>query len=260
MKKISWKELKTLYNNIPRLDIVYGSFEVFIMSQTEKHGRSYKSIGRKFAFEYEQLVAQPDLETKLKTLWRCSPRIRRKYSENIYLFLRNLNWGELYQNYLPEYCETTHVHNIYYEKFLICLYQKCPELQQKYITIDNFLIQGENNNKTYKKIYEENVHYMVKDEWYDKCLFLWENVPRLQYNWNHLIIGFLVYHNLDFKYLYNTFYPEYKQHELNPKLRDQMDEIWQTSEKARQDHQHDYIRFLWANMSWQKKVDFYSIK
>jgi len=256
-EKRHYEQLKTLYHNIPRLDIVYGSFETFIKSQTTKHGRNYKAIERKFMFEYEQLVAQPDLETKLRTMWRCSPRIQRKYNENIYLFLKNLNWSELYLNYLPEYSETTHVHNIYYEKFLISLYQKTPELQQRYITIDKFLIQGENNNKTYKKIYEENEHYLVKDIWYEKCLFLWENVPRLQYNWNFIFIGFLTYHNLDFQYLYKTFYPEYKQLEINPKLREQIDNLWETREDIRIEYKNDYHRWLWADFNWQTKVNRY---
>jgi hypothetical protein len=257
-QKRHYEQLKTLYHNIPRLDIVYGSFETFIKCQTEKHGRDYKTFERKFMFEYEQLVAQPDLETKLRTLWRCSPRIQRKYNENIYIFLRDLNWGQLYQNYLPEYSEATHTHNIYYEKFLISLYVNTPELKQKYLTLDKFLIQGENNNKTYKQIYEENEHYMIKDEWYEKCLFLWNNVPRLQYNWNYIIIGYLTYLNLDFKRLYDNFYPEYKQLQINPKLREQIDDLWNTREDIRTKYNNDYYRWLWADYNWQNKVDHYS--
>jgi hypothetical protein len=176
-------------------------------------------------------------------------------ANQIFTFLNSMNWEQLRDKHIPEYLEASNHEHVYIEKMLIIIYNQSFGIQQEFGSLQEFLFR---ENLTFPALYKKYYERWEKDtEYYEKCMFLWENVPRLKYNWNGRVSGFLSYSSGDLKYLYYTFHPEYVQLQQMPDLRQRLDEIWTVCGRIRHKYQNNYSRWLWANYNWGDKYEKY---
>jgi hypothetical protein len=251
-----WQEkCKKVFQDVPRLQGVFGDYETFLAAQRGKRGRSFKRITQMFQFEAEQLVRNPKLPDEVRNIWNHTPRIRRMCHNHIFTFLNSMNWEQLRDKHTPEYLEASNHEHSYFEKMLIIIYNQSAGIQQEFGSLHEFLFR---DNLTFPALYKKYFGRWEKDtEYYDKCMFLWDTVPRLKYNWNGCVAGFLSYSSGDLKYLYYTFYQEYVQLQTMPDLRERLDEIWRACGRVRHIYKNNHSRWMWADYNWGDKYEIY---
>jgi hypothetical protein len=251
-----WEEkCKKVFQDVPRLHGVFGDYETFIKVQRGNKGRSFKKITQMFEFEAEQIVTNPKLLDEVRNIWNHTPRIRRMCHNQIFTFLNSMNWEQLRDTHTPEYLEASNHEHHYYEKMLMIIYNQSAGIQQEFGSLHEFLFR---ENLTFPALYKKYFGRWEKDtEYYDKCMFLWDTVPRLKPNWNGCVTGFLSYSSGDLKYLYYNFYPEYVQLQTMPDLRERLDEIWKACGRVRHIYKNNYHTWLWAKYNWGDKYEIY---
>jgi hypothetical protein len=251
-----WQErCQKVFQDVPRMQGVFGDYETFLEAQRRNRGRSFKKITQMFEFEAEQLVRNPKLPDEVRNIWNHTPRIRRMCHNNIFTFLNSMNWEQLRDKHTPEYLEASNHEHSYFEKMLIIIYNQSAGIQEEFGSLHEFLFR---DNLTFPALYKKYFGRWEKDtEYYDKCMFLWDAVPRLKYNWNGCVAGFLSYSSGDLKYLYYTFHPEYVQLQTMPDLRERLDEIWRACGRVRHMYKNNYSRWIWADYNWGDKYEIY---
>jgi hypothetical protein len=249
------KKCEKVFQDVPRLQGVFGDYETFIKVQRGNKGRSFKKITQMFDFEAEQLVTNPKLPDEVRNIWNHTPRIQRMCHNQIFTFLNSMNWKQLRDTHTPEYLEASNHEHHYYEKMLMIIYNQSAGIQQEFGSLHEFLFR---DNLTFPALYKKYFGRWEKDtEYYDKCMILWDTVPRLKYNWNGCVTGFLSYSSGDLKYLYYTFHPEYVQLQTMPDLRERLDEIWRACGRVRHIYKNNHSRWMWADYNWGDKYEKY---
>jgi hypothetical protein len=128
-----WEEkCKKVFQDVPRLQGLYGDYETFLATQRGDKGRSFKKITQMFEFEAEQFVTNPKLPDEVRNIWNHTPRIRRKCHNQIFTFLNSMNWEHLRDTHTPEYLEASNHEHHYYEKMLMIIYNHSAGIQQEF--------------------------------------------------------------------------------------------------------------------------------
>jgi hypothetical protein len=128
-----WQEkCQKVFQEVPRLQGLYGDYETFLATQRGDKGRSFKKITQMFEFEAEQFVTNPKLPDEVRNIWNHTPRIRRKCHNQIFTFLNSMNWEHLRDTHTPEYLEASNHEHHYYEKMLMIIYNHSAGIQQEF--------------------------------------------------------------------------------------------------------------------------------